>query len=904
VRPREGPAADAESLDAVGQLRRRERQQAAVAELGRSALTGAPTARLVEQAVSFVRDCLETDRASVLELSPDGAELLCRVSVGWDPEEIRPVPLARRSQVAHTFLAQEAVVVHDLATDERFDGSRHLVDLGITSGISAPTRGEDQPLGVIAAHSRFPRAFTDDDVVFLRAVANVLAVATAREHAEDWRRRSEEGLEFLAEAGHVMAGSLDYEATLSALARLAVPRLADWFILDVIEADGSVRRVAVAAADPRKQEMLEDLSRRYPPSPESPQPAGRALRTGKTAYFPEFTPETLRATTRDDYHFGLMTRLDPRSAIAVPLVARDRTIGAITFAWSESRREYDGTDVALAEELARRAALAIDNARLYRGERDARAAAEDAHKRLAFLAEASELLAASLDYGETLANVARLAVPRVADWCVIYMANPDGTIERLAVEHGGGRQDVAKAILAAHPLDPDATAGVPQVIRTGEPELHREATPLALAADVDRPEALAGALADIEVRSTMCVPLVARERTLGAILFVSAESGRLYGPQDLRLAGELARRAALAVDNSRLYGEAEERAEAAKALATIGDGVFLADADGSIRLWNPAAEAITGLAATEVRGRRADEVLPGWAAVAGRIPVAELPQAGRTSPQTIPLELGDRERWLSVLGVGSPEGTVYTFRDVTEERRLDQLKSDFVATVSHELRTPLAAIYGAAVTLSERDWTANASIQRELLKMIEQQSERLTSIVSDILLASELEAGRFRLNASRADAAEIARSALEAARTHLQRDVTIELVADPGLEPLETDPGRLRQVLDNLVENAVKYSPPGSLVEVRVEALLDHVRFSVRDEGIGIPREEHDKIFEKFYRLDPNQTLGVGGTGLGLYVCRELVERMSGRITVDSAPGRGSTFAFELPRNAVAQKTG
>src|SRR5262249_7830595 len=153
---------------------------------------------------------------------------------------------------------------------------------------------------------------------------------------------------------------------------------------------------------------------------------------------------------------------------------------------------------------------------------------------------------------------------------------------------------------------------VPNVIRTGRSELRSVATSDEVTQDVESPKALAAELVDIEVTSTICVPLIARKRTLGAILLIAAESGRHYTDDELRLAEELAARAAVALDNSRLYREAEERAEAARALATIADGVFLVDGNGIIRIWNSAAAAITGLAAKDVRGRQARDVLPDW----------------------------------------------------------------------------------------------------------------------------------------------------------------------------------------------------------------------------------------------------------------------------------------------------
>lgn len=824
-----------EQLDPVAELRRRERQQALVAELGRSALTGTELPELFEEALAAASDGLAGARVEFCEPTLETME-----------------PLITERELA------------------------------------APVRGPEMPITVLAAHAD-AQVFSPDDGLFLRALANLLAVAAGRERADERRRASEASLGLLAEAGHLLATTLDYQETLAALAKLVVPGLADWFIVDVVDDDGQLQRVAVTAADPAKQELLEELALDYPPRPGSRQPAGLALERGSTVHFPAFTPETLRETTYDDRHHDIMLALAPHSAIAVPLVAHGRTLGALTFAWSESARTYEKADLTLAEEVARRAALAIDNARLYRLEQNAR-------DRTTFLAETSNLLAGSLDYTETLASVARLAVPRVADWCLFYMLADDGAIERVAVEHGGGRQDIVRAILAGHALQPDAPSGVPAVIRTGTSELESHATPVSLASDVDQPEELARALAEVEVHSTMCVPLIARGRTLGALLFVSSESERVFREQDLRLAEALASRAALAVDNSRLYREAEERAEAAHALATVADGVIFIDREGTIRVWNAAAEVITGIAADSVRGRAASGLFPEWEEVAGTVPLGAPEQTPTVTPRTMPFTVEGRELWLSISGVRSAEGVVFAFRDVTEEQRLERVKSDFVATVSHELRTPLAAVYGAAVTLADRDLSARPELQRALVQQIVEQTERLTSIVSDILLASELEAGRFRLTPGEIEPVAVASAAVEDARPRLPAGASIELEAQAKLGLVEADAGRLRQVLDNLIENAVKYAMEPGLTTVRVERADDWIRFSIVDSGVGIPAGELERIFEKFYRLDPEQTRGVAGTGLGLYVCKELVERMNGRISVVSKLGRGSTFVVELPR--------
>jgi signal transduction histidine kinase len=244
--------------------------------------------------------------------------------------------------------------------------------------------------------------------------------------------------------------------------------------------------------------------------------------------------------------------------------------------------------------------------------------------------------------------------------------------------------------------------------------------------------------------------------------------------------------------------------------------------------------------------------------------------------------------------VSFPGGTVYAFRDLTEERRVERLKSEFVSTISHELRTPLAAIYGAALTLRRKE-PALVTQREGLLDIIASESERLARIVNDILWVSRLESGTLQAAVERCDATELASAVVAAADAHRPENLKISLEIEPDLPPVVADADKLRQILANLIDNAVKYSPDGGAVRLALTRQDTFVRFAVTDDGLGIPPAEHERIFEKFYRLDPELTRGVGGTGLGLYITRELVRLMDGRVSVESKEGAGSTFRVDLP---------
>ena len=377
----------------------------------------------------------------------------------------------------------------------------------------------------------------------------------------------------------------------------------------------------------------------------------------------------------------------------------------------------------------------------------------------------------------------------------------------------------------------------------------------------------------------------------GAYDFVQKPIDRDYFVASLERAIQL-RRLDRQVEEQRLALERH-----ARVLEHVDDGVFLVDDVGIIQHWNPAAHAITGIPPERALGRLAAETLPGWETVAPVIPIAVAPGPGSVEAKVVPLEFDGRELWLSVSGVTFSDGVVYAFRSLTEERALDELKGEFIATASHELRTPLAAIYGSAQTLRRDDIDLDEGSQKQLLDVIAEESERLARIADDILFANKLDSGQFALGEQTVDLCALAHGVVEEMRVSFaDRDnISFECAVPAGLEPIVADSDKVRQVLLNLVDNAVKYSPAGGRVRVSVAARDGGVRLAVSDEGIGIAPLEQRRIFGKFYRVDPDLARGVGGTGLGLYICRELVRRMGGRVTVNSKEGKGSMFVVDLP---------
>jgi PAS domain S-box-containing protein len=328
----------------------------------------------------------------------------------------------------------------------------------------------------------------------------------------------------------------------------------------------------------------------------------------------------------------------------------------------------------------------------------------------------------------------------------------------------------------------------------------------------------------------------------------------------------------------------------------VGDGVFLVERETrAIRLWNPAAEAITGLREQDVLGASVDEAIPGWADVRNLVPTTDSPgDAAATRAQTVPIDVHGRELWLSIAGVELDDGVVYAFRDLTQERMLERMKSDFVAAASHELRSPLTSIKGFAELMGRSDDLTDR--QREATDIIRASTDRLVGLVDDLLEVARIEAGRLSVEPRPVaigplveETAGLLAPRLEAKRQRLELDLA------PDLPLAFADARRVRQILDNLFANAHLYTGEGGRIAVRGRGRDDTVEIAVADTGRGMTAEEIEHAFDRFFRGERAGML-VPGTGLGLWIVRSLVELQHGEVKVESELGRGSAFTVRLPR--------
>lgn len=729
------------------------------------------------------------------------------------------------------------------------------------------------------------------------------------------RERAEAGLRFLAETGEILASSLDYEDTLRTVARLAVPEFADWCIVDLIDEHGQLYRLVAAHADPTLELLLRELIARFPPDPNRTHPALEALRTGQSILNGVVTEQTWRTIAADPDHLAMLRELRPLSGLTVPLIARGRTLGVIEFLRSTPGWHFDQDDLTLGEEVARRAATAVENARLHHATEAALRGAEEtvavletvlgtapigfafidtsfryvrinhfmaaingatvqetigrtvrevrprladqiesllqqvletgepvlnleisgvpgglhgvhrhvlvsyypirtsegemlgvgslitditerleSEERVRFLAEASKLMAETLSYEETLASVARLAVPFLADWCLVYLLDESGAIRRIAVEHADpGSSSVRATMIRESQIDPEADAGVSRVIRTGESLLVLDPGVEELAADTEDPRQQQELITSFGVVAWICVPMIVRGETLGAISYMTAESGRRYSLADLALAEDIAQRAAVAVENARLFSQEQQSRATAE-------------------------------------------------------------EAARS-----------REQFLSI--------------------------------ASHELKTPLTSIKAASQLLDR--WLRRDNLDRDRVGRMNDQLRneisRLELLVSDLLDATRIQQGRLDPRLESVDLAQVVRDLLPRFEVETGHATDHPIRLDLEDEVIgHWDPSRLDQVVTNLLSNAIKYSPAGS--EVRISVCRDgsNAILTVSDDGIGLSKEDQHRLFQPFARADAVRQ-SIGGTGLGLFISRQIVEHHGGTIEVDSEPGAGSTFIVRLP---------
>jgi PAS domain S-box-containing protein len=718
-----------------------------------------------------------------------------------------------------------------------------------------------------------------------------------------------------------------------------------------------------------------------------------------------------RARYPDNPARPLTAEAPPEAALAIaPLLAKDRTLGALVFRFEEARDFADGTGELILR-LADQCAQALDRAIAYEEQQQALGALERGNSRLDFLAQASELLGATREPDALLAAVAQLAIHGVADWCVIELFDPDRP--SIAVAHPDAADtarlrelaSIAPQSLAAW-LAPDAAEKGGELLDEAAGWQDRMSSPRA------------GELIEhLGARAWVVAPILRDSRWIGAVSLGASTSDR-FRPSDLAMAQDLAARIATTLERSSLYGtvsrfkttvdasldavymfdprsleltytnrgaaqlagadpreligisvlelqpqfsrselreqlqplltgevpsisytgmlsrrdggdtpidallqcvrlpdgsvtlvltardvserievqarlgrvatsERRRAAELSAILEAMREGVLVVDDNGIVRMTNAAAVEICGAS---------PETVTQLAASLGVAPAA-LPISG-SNTEAYEIELPDG-RWIEVstystvaAGVldGADQGArIVVIRDVTRSREAAQAQEAFMGVLSHELRTPVTSIFGYAKVLQRPGLREKST---EMLEDIEAEADRLYRIVEDLLALSRVQAG-FTVEGEPLLLQHLVDPLIRAEGQRWPQ-VTIEQEVPTDLPTVFGERTYVEQVLRNLLSNAAKYSPAGTTVTVTGRSAGAQVELRVLDRGVGISAEETDQLFRLFYR-SPNTAKQASGAGIGLYVCRGLVQAMGGRIWAHARAGGGSEFGFSLP---------
>jgi len=337
-----------------------------------------------------------------------------------------------------------------------------------------------------------------------------------------------------------------------------------------------------------------------------------------------------------------------------------------------------------------------------------------------------------------------------------------------------------------------------------------------------------------------------------------------------------------------------ERDLLGRILESMQEGVLVMDDERRILLVNPSLREMLALS-SEAVGRIAIEVIRN--AELQRLLETALASEGSHSGEIEIVGLKPRRALVHAKAMSGQPGLLAVFVDVTDVRRLESMRRDFVANVSHELRTPIAAVASAAETL-RRSALRDPEASVRFVDMIERNARRLHELVEDVLDLSRIESKEFKPRADAVDVGPIATQVIGTFRERIEKKrLVVKAVVPPGTPPAIADHRAVEQVLTNLIENACKYCPDGSSITVRVSDEGAKVRVAVEDTGPGIEAKHLPRLFERFYRVDAGRTRDMGGTGLGLSIVKHLVESMGGMIGVQSTLGRGSIFWFTLPRD-------
>lgn len=821
---------------------------------------------VLERLVVELAKLLQADAADCYLREPARGTLRCAAVYGLDQSLVGFESPEDLGLAGRALQGDGSVVSHEYADHpQAFPDPAYA---GFVAALVAPMTVGGEASGVLGVCTRDPeRRFSRADRETIETFAGLagLALRNAASFEERGRRaRIERGFYRVASA---LAQPLSLAETLDAVAQAAAEALGGDSAGVLMPQRGELELAGRHGLPDELDEALSAL----------PDALADAARRGLV-----LAASDLHADTRFDDEWRALSEGSFRSLLAIPIEGREQERGVVIVFFAEEQAFTDD-DLELAGHLADAAKGALERSELFERERTARALSQR-------LARVGTFLVTELDPERVAAEVVAEAPALLgADACTICLVEEDELV--VLAGRGGG----AETLTGTRMPSTSGLAG----------EVAQTRSPVAVPAAGEQGWTEADPMLAAGCESYLGVPLSGAEGGLLGVLSVYARASRHWRDEEIEALLALAANASAALSNAELYQRiALEKNRSDAILTQVADGIVAVDHEGLVVLWNEAAAQITGVDRTEAIGRDAADVLK------RSLAAPEGHEAGSSRILSIPR--GGEDVWLSLSEAtmhdptGAVSGRIYAFRDISAERLVEQMKSDFVSTVSHQLRAPLTSIYGFAATLLRRDVHFSEDERRTFLRYIASESERLTAIVDTLLNVARLEAGDLQVKRVPVDLhtllAEVVSSTKEPASVN-GHEFVLELPDEPLAA--EGDDEKLRQVVANLLDNAVKYSPNGGRVTVSARRKVETgtVEVAVADQGMGIPQAEHQLIFSKFYRRSDMTGQEGMGAGLGLFIAEGLLSAMGGSIRVSSVEGRGSSFVFELPLASDAYRS-
>jgi two-component system phosphate regulon sensor histidine kinase PhoR len=421
-------------------------------------------------------------------------------------------------------------------------------------------------------------------------------------------------------------------------------------------------------------------------------------------------------------------------------------------------------------------------------------------------------------------------------------------------------------------------------------------------------------------RSILCVPLKVRNQIIGVVQVVNRLGAESFSDSETKFLEALASQAAIAIENTNLYEHLEERAEQLNKelkkvninlaiekqriesiVQSMEDAVIAVDRENKIVMANRLAEKVFSIKSEQVINKAIRESISHREVIDNFSNVSSSKSSLR---EEVVFKMGNREHIFAAVfapiidELGETAGTVAVFRDITELKEIDRMKTDFLSMVSHELRTPLTPIQAYSELIMMRNLDTEKI--KSYASIINKETLRLGALIGDLLDLSRIDAGKgLSLSPEEVDFKELLNTVYNTFKSASARH-RISLKAPENADKITIDRNKIIQVMSNLLSNAVKYSPDGGDIHITMEDIDNRTYISVSDQGLGIPKDALPIIFEKFYRVDSPAVKKIGGTGIGLSIVKYIVELHNGGMTVESEEGRGSKFTFFIPR---ARKT-